>query len=65
MLPCLLALVTVAAPRLVLVLGWIFGDYLERAFDGTLFIVPGLLFFPLTALSHAWAINTNGSLGGF
>ena len=65
MLSCLLALVAVATPRLVVALVWIFGDYLERAFDGSLFIVLGFLFFPLTALTYAWAINTSGSLGGW
>ena len=65
MLACLLAVVAVATPRLVVALVWIFGDYLERAFDSTLFIVLGFLFFPVTTLTYAWAINTNGSLGGF
>ena len=64
MLPCLLALVAVAAPRLAVALVWLFGDYLGRAFDGTLFIVLGFLFLPLTTLTYAWAINTNGSLEG-
>ena len=54
---CLLALLASVAPRLVLVLMWIFGDMVDRAFSG--FVVPllGLLLLPYTTLFYvlAWS----------
>ena len=63
-MPCLLALFALFVPRVVLVLVWLFSDYLGRAYDG--FIVPllGFFFLPLTTLAYAWAINANGSVSG-
>jgi len=63
-MPCLLALFALFVPRVILVLVWLFSDYLGRAYDG--FIVPllGFFFLPLTTLAYAWAINANGSVSG-
>lgn len=50
---CFLALLALISPRLVLILLWIFGDLLSRAYDS--WIVPFLGFFllPWTTLAYA------------
>ena len=57
-MPCILLLVVLLFPRVVLVLMWIFTNYLERAFHGGL-LVPllGFIFLPLTTIVYAWEIN--------
>jgi uncharacterized membrane protein len=61
---CLLALLAAFAPRVVLVLVWIFTNLVDRAFST--FIVPfiGLLILPYTTLFYvlAWA-PVNGVSG--
>jgi hypothetical protein len=63
---CLLALLAAFAPRVVLVIMWIFSDLVDRAFDG--FLVPflGLLFVPYATLFYVLAYNpvTDGLNGG-
>ena len=48
----------------MLVLLWLFTDYLSRAFDG--FVVPllGFIFLPATTIGYAVAQNEFGGLGG-
>ena len=60
---CLLALLAGFAPRVALVLVWIFSNLVERAFSG--FVVPllGLLFFPYATLFYVFAYSP--VLGGF
>jgi len=54
---CLLALLAGFAPRLVLVLIWIFSNWVDRAFTG--FVVPllGLIFFPYATLFYVLVYN--------
>ncbi|HSJ57913.1 MAG TPA: hypothetical protein VLC95_12070 [Anaerolineae bacterium] len=51
---CLLALLAAGAPRLALVLMWLFTDLIGRAFDS--FIVPllGFIFLPLTTVIYVF-----------
>lgn len=63
-MPCLLALLALLTPRVVLVLVWLFSDYLSRAYDGVLWPLLGFFFMPLTTLAYAWAVNSNGSVTG-
>lgn len=51
---CLIALVALFAPRIVLLLVWIFTPYVSRAFHGG-FIWPflGLLLLPITTLIYS------------
>jgi hypothetical protein len=64
---CLLLLLASFAPRVVLVLVWIFGDLVDRAFSG--FIVPllGLILLPYTTLFYvlAWSPVGGVSDGGW
>ena len=54
---CLLALLAGFAPRVVLVLVWIFSDLVDRAFDGFLLPLLGLIVFPYATLFYVLAYN--------
>lgn len=61
---CLFALLAASAPRLALILMWIFRNgWLDRAFDS--FIVPllGFIFLPLTTVIYVLVYP--GGLSGF
>lgn len=63
-MPCFLALLAYFFPRVVLVLVWLFSDYLGRAYSTILWPLLGFIFMPLTTLAYAFAINSNGSVAG-
>jgi hypothetical protein len=52
---CLLAVLAAISPRLALVLVWIFTNLVERAFEGFLLPLLGLIFLPLTTLVYVLA----------
>jgi hypothetical protein len=54
---CLLAILALITPRFVLVIMWLFTDYLARAYDS--FIWPTLGFFLLPATTIMYAIAEN------
>ena len=63
---CLLALLAGFAPRVVLVLIWIFSNLVDRAFNG--FVIPllGLIFFPYATLFYVIAYSpVLGGLSGW
>ena len=49
-MPCLLAFVALAAPRLVIVLLWLFSDWFQGLFTAALWPVLGFFFLPTTLL---------------
>ncbi len=63
-MPCCLALIALAAPRLAIVLLVLFSDYLGTAFQSWLVPFLGFLFLPLTTLAYAWAVHSSGSVEG-
>ena len=63
-MPCLLVILVLAFPRLVLLLLFIFSNYLERAYHGLILPFLGFLFLPLTTLAYAWMVNTRQPLEG-
>ena len=64
-MPCLLVLVILFFPRVVLVLMWLFTNYLSRAFHNEILIpLLGFLFLPITTIVYAWEINTGMALAG-
>ncbi len=63
-MPCLLLLVVLAFPRLVLVLMFLFSNYLGRAYDGLLLPLLGFLFLPLTTITYAWLVNSHRPMEG-
>ena len=63
-MPCLLLILLLAFPRVVLLLLFIFSNYLERAYHGLILPLIGFLFLPLTTLVYAWMANTGQSRQG-
>jgi hypothetical protein len=55
---CLIAFGGLFAPRIAIVLLWLFTGYLQRAFDSFLWPLLGFIFLPTTTLAWAWAVNT-------
>ena len=64
-MPCCLALIALSAPRIALVLVWLFSDYLSRAYETLWVPILGFFFLPTTTLAYAWAINSHGEVKGF
>jgi len=63
-MPCLLLVLTLAFPRIVLLLIFFFSTYLERAYHGLLLPLLGFIFLPLTTLAYAWMVNTGQPTAG-
>jgi hypothetical protein len=61
---CILALLTVLTPRLVLVLIFLFSNYLGRAYHGILVPLLGFIFLPLTTIVYAWLMNSHHPVEG-
>jgi hypothetical protein len=58
---CLAAVLVLAAPRFVMVVLWIFTNYLSRAYEG--WILPLIGFFALPTTTLAYAIAENETQG--
>jgi hypothetical protein len=58
---CLVFLVILAMPRFVMVMLWLFSDYLSRAFEGWLLPLAGFFLLPTTTL--AYSVVENETLG--
>jgi hypothetical protein len=63
-MPCLLAIVVLAFPRVVLVLMWLFSTTLDRAYHGLLIPVLGFIFLPITTIVYAWMVSSHLALQG-
>jgi hypothetical protein len=63
-MPCLLAIVVLAFPRIVLVLMWLLSNTLDRAYHGLLIPVLGFIFLPITTIVYAWMVTNNMALAG-
>lgn len=63
-MPCLLAILVLAFPRLVLALLFFLSNYLDRAYHGLLVPLLGFIFLPLTTLAYAWMVNSHLPLEG-
>jgi hypothetical protein len=61
---CLLAILGLITPRLVMVVLWLFSDYLSRAFETFLWPFLGFLFLPTTTLAYAVAQNSFDGIRG-
>ena len=60
----MLALLAFVGPRVVLVLLFLFTNYLQRAFDTFLLPLIGFLFLPWTTIEWAIAQNELGGANG-
>ena len=66
---CLGVVLALVTPRFVLVVVWLFSDYLNRAFESGWWPVLGFFFLPTTTIAYAVARNSfaapDGSLEAF
>lgn len=60
---CLLVLLALISARLVLILMWIFSNYVDRAFDGFVAPLLGLIFLPWTTLMYVLLWSPGGVHG--
>jgi hypothetical protein len=63
-MPCLLVLVILLFPRVVLVLMFLFSNYLARAYHGLLIPLLGFIFLPITTIVYAWMVNNHQTIDG-
>ena len=54
---CLLGCLSLLTPRVVIVLLWLFTDYLSAAYDVVIWPLLGFFFLPITTLGYAVAQN--------
>jgi CDP-diglyceride synthetase len=62
---CLLVLIAAISPRLALVLVWIFTNLVDRAFEGFLLPLLGLIFLPFTTLIYVLAYRPAVGVSGW
>ena len=64
-MPCLAVLVALIAPRLTIVLLWLFTSWFERIFDTLIWPILGFIFLPTTLLWYTAVHNWwGGEWGG-
>lgn len=56
-MPCLLALLALFVPRVVIVLIWLFSNWLQVAFDSLLWPILGFVFAPTVLLWYSVVVN--------
>ena len=61
---CLLALVALVTPRFIMLVLWLFSDYLNHAFSSGWWGILGFLFLPTTSIAYAIAQNEFTTQGG-
>ncbi|HYG71479.1 MAG TPA: hypothetical protein VEC15_04230 [Actinomycetota bacterium] len=61
---CLGVLLALLTPRFVVVVVWLFSDYLNRAFESGWWPVLGFVFLPTTTIAFAVARNSFTTPGG-
>ena len=63
-MPCCIALLALAAPRVAIILVVLLSDYIGNAYETTLVPLLGFFVLPTTTLAYAWAIHSRGSVEG-
>jgi hypothetical protein len=61
---CLFVLLALLTPRFVMLLMWLFSDYLNRAFSSGWWGILGFFFLPTTSIAYAIAKNEFTAPGG-
>jgi hypothetical protein len=62
---CLVVLLVLFVPRTIMVVLWIFGDYLSTAFGTWVWPLLGFFLLPTTTLAYAVAQNRYGGVEGW
>lgn len=63
-MPCLIALLMVAFPRVAIVFLYLLTNFFERAHLGLLMLILGFVFLPLTTIVYAYSIGTGHAIEG-
>ena len=61
---CLLLLLTLAFPRLAILVLFFLTSFFERAYHSLLLLVLGFVFLPLTTIVYAWVVNGQHPFAG-
>lgn len=61
---CLFVLLALLTPRFVMLVMWLFSDYLNRAFSSGWWGILGFFFLPTTSIAYAIARNEFTAQGG-
>jgi len=61
-MPCLVLLLALLAPRVCLVLMWLFTHYLGRAYQTALWPLLGFCLMPVTTIAYAVCQNEGGGV---
>ena len=59
-MPCLLALLAVAFPRVAIILLWLFTSFFGILHTNVIVPVLGFIFLPLTLIVYTFLLRTNG-----
>jgi hypothetical protein len=63
-MPCLLALLAVAFPRIAIVLLWLFTNFFTGVYHSVVIPVLGFIFLPLTLIVYTYTQKTHaGAMG--
>jgi hypothetical protein len=63
-MPCLLAVLVVAFPRVAIVLLYLFTTFFTGLYHGVLIPVLGFLFLPLTLIAYTYLLRAYGGAMG-
>ena len=59
-MPCLLALLAIAFPRVAIVLLWLFSNFFTGVYHGIIIPAIGFFILPLTLLVYTYIAKTSG-----
>lgn len=62
-MPCLLAILAIAFPRVAIILLWLFTNFFTGVYHGIIIPVLGFLFLPLTLIVYTYMLNAHTGLG--
>ncbi len=60
-MPCLLAVLAIAFPRIAIVLLWLFTNFFTGLYHGVIIPVLGFLFLPLTLIVYSYIVRAYGT----
>ena len=63
-MPCLLAILAVAFPRVAIVLLWLFSNFFNGVYHGIIIPVLGFLFLPLTLIVYTYFGGVRSPMNG-
>ena len=63
-MPCLLALLALAFPRVAIILLWLFTTFFNGLYHGLIIPILGFLFLPLTFLAYTYILRAYGGRMG-